>query len=341
MDRDFIGFSFNGYHSKDLGIYRVSDGNRYNENLTGAFQDTTTQIPGGDGLYYFRTNYSNYPFNISVAFDDLDEESFRKLRQVFNGKAMGPLIFDERPYKAYSVKVQSPPQFKYICFDIDQNAEGDNTELVHNHMLLPDEGPYPTITRNIKRIYKGEGTINFVSYFPYASSIYKYLDLYIDEDYPTKSEWATASGMLNNVGTAPNNYDGTNASSIKVYNPGDVDTDCIIRVTPNSLAGKTLTLYRGNTLNDGTRKGSIVFLDNIVAKGQDNIIRINSRTNLIEGEYLPTGATKGILTGNLYNEYIHSGNFFKIPVCEDENDFYTISISSGQISSIEYNYLYY
>jgi hypothetical protein len=34
-DYDFIGFSFNGYHCvEDLGIIRVGNGTRYQENLT-------------------------------------------------------------------------------------------------------------------------------------------------------------------------------------------------------------------------------------------------------------------------------------------------------------------
>jgi len=30
---DYIGFSYNGIHSSDLGIVRVSEGSRFNENL--------------------------------------------------------------------------------------------------------------------------------------------------------------------------------------------------------------------------------------------------------------------------------------------------------------------
>jgi len=30
---DFLGFTFNGVHSSELGLTRVSDGSRYNENL--------------------------------------------------------------------------------------------------------------------------------------------------------------------------------------------------------------------------------------------------------------------------------------------------------------------
>ena len=55
-DYDFIGITFDGKHSiDDFGIYRTSDGNRYNENIIPPFNDKTADIPGGDGQYYFYT----------------------------------------------------------------------------------------------------------------------------------------------------------------------------------------------------------------------------------------------------------------------------------------------
>jgi hypothetical protein len=38
---DYIGFTFNGVHSSSLGIVRVSDGSRFNENLLPTMQDKT------------------------------------------------------------------------------------------------------------------------------------------------------------------------------------------------------------------------------------------------------------------------------------------------------------
>ena len=55
---DYIGFYFNGYHSSELGIVRVSDGSRFNENLLPTIQDKTVQIPGGDGMYHFGSYYT-------------------------------------------------------------------------------------------------------------------------------------------------------------------------------------------------------------------------------------------------------------------------------------------
>ena len=137
---DFIGFSFNGHRSESLGIVRVSDGSRYNEDLVPTAQDKTVQVPGGDGFYYFGSDYTQRQFSINIAFDELTEKQFRELQQVFGTKELGKLVFDERPYKYYMVK-SGKPQLNYICF-------GEDGE----------------------RIYKGEGTLTFTAYYPFAKS---------------------------------------------------------------------------------------------------------------------------------------------------------------------------
>jgi hypothetical protein len=49
-DYDFIGFTYGGEHSIDkFGIYRISDGSRYNDNIIPQLTDKTADIPGGDG----------------------------------------------------------------------------------------------------------------------------------------------------------------------------------------------------------------------------------------------------------------------------------------------------
>jgi hypothetical protein len=78
---DFIGFSYGKKHLlRDFKIYRTSDGSRFNSNLIPTLTDKTADIPGGDGQYYFRTNYKNRTFTINFAFDSLTEEKIRELR---------------------------------------------------------------------------------------------------------------------------------------------------------------------------------------------------------------------------------------------------------------------
>ena len=78
--------------------------------------------------------------------------------------------------------------------------------------------------------------------------------------------------------------------------------------------------------DDGNEIGSLNF--SLTAQGNDTYVRFNSATQLIEGlEKLPSGGIK--LTGNLYNRYITSGDWFKIPVGES-----VINITEEILSAI-------
>ena len=293
---DFIGFSFNEHRSESLGIVRVSDGSRYNEDLVPTTQDKTVQVPGGDGFYYFGSDYTQKPFTIPIAFDGLTEKQFRELQQVFGTKELGKLVFDERPYKYYMVK-SSKPQLKYICFGKDG-----------------------------ERIYKGEGTLSFTAYYPFAKSIFKFLNEYNDKN---KDEWKEASGMKAEKGT----YDTVSDNgSISVYNAGDLETDFILKfdlpVDNTSISDIKITLSKENV----GKVEAFLDLKGFSKKNTDTGFQINTKTNLIEG-FNAEG-----LTGTLYNENITQGDFFKIPPREEG---YQISVTGATPIEIVYDYIYY
>ena len=75
--RDFCGFQWNGKHSSDLNIVRVSEGSRYSENLLPNFQDTNSQMAGSDGTLYWESFYTNKSWTINIAFDNLSETNVR------------------------------------------------------------------------------------------------------------------------------------------------------------------------------------------------------------------------------------------------------------------------
>lgn len=343
---DFIGFSYKGVHCSELNFWRTSDGSRYDDVVIPNFSDTTAQMPGHDGILYWESFDSNRTFQIPIAFDSMSEVQYRRFRQVFNGKDYGDLIFDEAPYKRYSVKVQSPPQLKTICFMEDG-----------------------------QRVYKGEGSIVFVAYYPYARQVYKYLDSYSDELYPNKDEWKVASQMRRSsvwdgpdAGQdesgdsiisgetpqdppvfVPGDIDSVPTWNVRVYNAGDIPTDWKAYWDGDNLPTR-IELNRGGEPGDVL---GVLKLKPITLKGDDVYIRVNSATNLIEGcdsNYKPTGT--------LYNEYIVAGDFFKIPSVhgvvldpwykaafrfksyntpsgEQHNDYHV------ECNKIEYDYLYY
>lgn len=144
-DYDFIAFSFKGKHSyEDYHIYRVSDGSRYNENITPTLTDKTADVPGGDGMYFFGTECKQRNFTINFAFCDLTEREITDIRTWLDGKEMGDLWFAEEPHKVYTAKVTGSPTLKYLPFD-EKKENG-----------------------KVERVYKGEGSVTFTAYWPYA-----------------------------------------------------------------------------------------------------------------------------------------------------------------------------
>ena len=294
LDGDFIGFSFDDVHSSDLGVLRVSDGSRYNEYLLPTSQDVTVQVPGGDGTYYFGSYYTGKPFPISIAFDSLTEEQLRKLRQTFTLKKIGRLVFDEAPYKYYMAKVVSQPQLKYICFG------------------RPGE----------PRVYKGEGTIQFMAYYPYAKSTHLSLkdsegNFYKEFQDANRVEWAEESGL-------PETSPSLSGATVTVENVGDLEMDWRALYSFDSQWGIPSRIEVNGV--------GLLTLSNVTQMTGDSYIAINSKTNLIEGLDADENPT-----GNLYNKYISGGAFFKIPVGN-----YNFSTTGGAgCYRLDYEYIYY
>lgn len=303
---DFIGFSYNGVHSSELGIMRTSEGSRFNENLLPTSREVAVQVPGGDGTYYFGSYYTQRPITISYAFDELTENQFEYLKQVFGDKKIHPLVFDERPYKTYYAKVTGTTSIKHIPFTINE-----------------------------QRIYKGEGSIQFTCYQPFAVCHKKFLKEYTDIDI---GEWSQASGLLHDD-TYVDKIDVN--GQIKVYNPGVKDSDC--RMGFSSVVENGFSVFKAANLK---LEDKILCFEGCYAKGNDNLIVFNSKTKMVEGYVLENGNKQK--SGNLYNEYIVSGDFFDIPITRNNlsstYQYATIEVE-GELKNyfdfIDYNYYYF
>lgn len=203
MQGDFLGFSFDGIHSSELNITRVSDGDRYSESLTPDMEDKIISVPGEDGSYFFGSLYRNKPITIPIAFDSLNESQFRQLRKLLAIRKPCQLIFDERPYKVYTAKISSPPQLNYICFDEPkkkQVVKRQGIRIINRDTEPKWEDVYPYVYDDEKeRIYKGEGTIEFTCVQPYATEQIKMLDYYGDFNF--QPVWGNGVVYKNNPRT--------------------------------------------------------------------------------------------------------------------------------------------
>lgn len=298
---DYIGFSYGTktdgtpMHSSDLGIVRVSEGSRFNENLLPTMQDKTVQVPGGDGTYYFGSYFTQRQIPVSFAFDSLTEEQIATLKAHFGDKKIHDLVFDERPYKTWRAKVTGTATLKYLAF-----SEGETN-----------------------RLYKGEGTIQFTCYQPYAICEKKWLNDYAD--WVNIGEWKEASRMKETSA----GYDVVSgANSINLYNAGDIDTHFQLRIDFVETKIPASKMYISSDA------GSQLAWSEITALGEDTYVKFNSKLNLIEGYN-----KENRKTGNVYNKYITEGAFFKIPLGESELSFDTVN-GEPAIVSIEYSYYY-
>ena len=308
---DFISFTYNGVHSTELGVLRVTSSNRYTDALLPTIQDKTVQVSGSNGTYFFGSYYTQRPITINVAFDEVSESQIRLIRQIFGDGLSHKLIFDDEPYKVYYAKVTGTPQLQYVPF-------------------------------SSPRIYKGEGTFTFTCFEPFAHTLNsnKYLNQYtignpsnpVWYKYDNKEEWNLSAQLLGTKGT----YDTYNSSTgFKLYNPGDVETDFkfIISIT---------NLLNGIKISDGTNtlESHILLINAPVAKTGDSYLCFDSKKNLIEG--LDSNKNR---TGTIYNEYINSGSWFKIPMNKVNTIWYFqpifSSTYSGSTPTLEYDYLYF
>lgn len=406
---DFTGFTFGDWHSSDPQtgdiVVRVSGGDRYEEQLHPEIKDITAEVPGRDGEYYFGSNYGPKTIDIEIAFDSLTEKQFRELRRAFGTRKIKELIFDERPYKKYMAKIESPIELSYVCFDEPKKvigAERDGVRVVsrttnsasvneavvgysevgnttsESIIVREKVTPYVMVEGQRERIYKGEGKISFKCYFPFAKSVFKQLpftyQLTQDEDiiegkkyfilenttYSVVTEpnvadieeyyervvleeseaWAISSGILSIDEYEENNidkYDGE-TGTINVYNPGDIDTGFRLYLPRLAAeAGVSLT-YKA----DGTHETASLIINPITLKDELEMgVLIDTTNEIIAGVSQVTSDSIFTTSGNIYNEYVGAGYFFKLEPNFDKETYSILEIDGGDNIEIFYNYLYF
>lgn len=387
MWSDFIGFSFDGVHSSKLNILRVSDGDRYNENILPEIEDKTVEADGRDGVYYYGSFYKSRNIEIQIAFDHVTEEQYRNIRRLFGQKKICKLIFDERPYKVYYAKVADPITLETICFDeedyywdttghrpkektggsiaggaiVGQTTIGESPHYEEG-VYIPGSVDHKKYLGTKRRIYKGEGSINFICYDPFARQLYKNLDRYEEEGYDNVHEWAASSGILdaatyNTMGIDVYRDISEDSSIVftekytgefNVYNPGDIDTPYFLFIP-----------YVNNRIESANSEEEYVYIasdgfpDLIIepfskkeGATKENGVLIDTRAELIQGVHYDYTTKAWRITGNIYNRYIKEGKFGRIFKgdrfnFQHQGIYLNCKVSEGYEPAIFYNYLYY
>lgn len=303
MRGDFIGFSFNGVHSEELGLLRVTNGDRYNMSLSPSFNDITKADENNGNNFYFGTVITDRKIQLQLAYANISEKQIRQIKKVFSPLQSGDLIFDETPYKRIRCKVSNDTQLQFLCFD-EVSSTGENI-----------------------RVYRGEITLDFISFEGFYRSLpnKKYIEDFPKYLYPNVNEWIEGSGLKNKGNL---DYYLTSAKKFILYNGGDYETDYVLTIPFSDGEIPSLTIQIGS---------EAIKLKKIIQKNNDIAIQISSKTNLIEGIN-----NNGEVTVS-YNEYKIGGYFFKIPASEENIEMIftgEYSPSLEKIPTIKYDYLY-
>ena len=292
---DLTGFKFGDYHSSQFGLIRVSNGSRYNEYLLPTLKNTTTDVPGMEGTLYFGTQKTTRSFQVDMAFDSLTEEDIRDIREWLTGAHS--LVFDERPYIQYMCILNSAPQLKYLTFE--ENGE---------------------------RIYKGELSVNFVSYLPYGYSIdgKKFIDDFLDENF---EEWSNASHLAYKnfyEGETLHTYDKFEGNNVYIYNGGDVEADYV------------LTCYFSEGATAKISMNDISYEFSLREKSATHLeLSVNSK--LQYARCRDVNIADGVITGKSdYEIVLPSTEMFKIPV--GQSLITCTNIDTSAPNTIDYKY---
>lgn len=334
---DFTGFYLDGVHSSTYGIIRTSDGDHYTEGLIPEFDDYDIELVGGDGDIYEGRRFKKTPFTIPIAFDHLTEKQLRELRQWVGGSELKEFRFDERPYKAYWVKLSARPEFEYICF-MENKINGAIGEQ--------------------ERIYKGEGELEFTAYDPFGycadesweltpqgeqlkTPVEKGKNWQVLRTYSPFAilddnviEWAESSGLKNSL----NGYNEFEFESeeegvtrdyytAKVYNPGDTDAEFQIAFRFNEIVNTSPTDIQVQIGEEVFK-----FIPKIILEGETIVLNTKNHTLAV---YHSDNRK------SLRYDFVKSTHWLKIP--RGENDI-IVTVFDGNYKldvAIKYNYKYY
>lgn len=344
MKGSYLGFTFNGIHSSYFGITRTSDGSRFNQGLLPTIQDKAAQVPGRPGSVLQSSNYGTKVFSVSFAYDSVTESQLQEMSVWLGDKKIHELIFDEAPYKHWYAKVTGNASMKWIPF-----GEGDTG-----------------------RIYKGEGTIQFTCYEPFAHCNYKWYEEK-ENELTNKDEWFEASKLERAI----DKNSLVNSSSTLLKNSLMVNEDKMLfepqlgfqmsnnymtldnlKITSNGFLtnGEGTSEMIGNMYNCGDLETDFKLIIPIIA-GQncpEGSVSLNGEKKLAWGTFAPShgetsivintkmnlieGVKNGKKTGQIYDQYLIVNDYFKLPVGEFQLN---VDINGMQKVEIDFDYLYF
>lgn len=166
---DYIGFFFNGHHSSEFGLIRVTTSEMYTENLLPSYDNITKKGLAANQSFFFNTHITSKIVDINFATDNMSLGDLERLKQWISPLNYGEFYLDSEPNTKYLAKLYGNPTFSFIPF-----ASQEKVYFKDRVIFSAADAAAPIRQRvDGRTIHKGEGKISFIIYEPTPQQIYR------------------------------------------------------------------------------------------------------------------------------------------------------------------------
>lgn len=235
-----MGFSYNGVHCEDLGLYYAPDATARMLS-TPTYKPTTQTVTAHPGAYWYGNTVDARTFTLECYYEDATIAQTEEILQWVDRDSYGKLVFDDRPYVYYLVRPsKAPTGRRYVG---------------HYACTSPDE-----------LVYSGTLTLEFTAYDPFG-----YMNITtvgtLDDD-AVKATGVLTDAMMPTNAVALGNH--------LIYNPGT--EACPLRITIGGSAPDGLTIHNYST-GESCKLVSLPANDSLVIDGYTGFVALKSNHN--------------------------------------------------------------
>ena len=235
-----MGFSYNGVHCEDLGLYYAPDATARMLS-TPSYKPTTQAVTAHPGAYWYGNTVEARSFSLECYYEDATVAQTEEILQWVDRNSFGKLVFDDRPYVYYLVRPSKAPSGKRY--------------VGHYACTSPNE-----------LVYSGTISLEFTAYDPFG---------YMTET--TCLDWT--DDAVKATGVLIESMMPTNSATLGnhlIYNPGTEATPLRITIAGSAPNGLSITNY---STGEVCSLVSLPANDELVIDGATGFIALKSNHN--------------------------------------------------------------
>ncbi len=235
------GFSYNGIHCEDLGLY-YAPGADARMLSTPTYKPNTQAVTAHPGAYWYGNTVDVRTFSLDCYYEDATVAQTEEILQWVDRNSRGKLVFDDRPYVYYLVRPSKAPTGKRFV------------------------GHYSCVNNGEEMVYSGTITLEFTAYDPFG-----YLNTNTVSSMTEKPTEGT--GIVTDSMMPPNS---ATLGNHLIYNPGT--EGCPLRITIAGTAPNGLTITNYST-GETCKLVSLPANDGLVIDGATGFVALKSNHN--------------------------------------------------------------